>query len=81
MITVMRVRLELILAMVFAVAAVASAIWPTWIESLTGLEPDSGSGEAEWWIVIALGAAALIAAALARRDYRAIRLSRGSVTE
>ena len=77
----MRAHLELGLATIFALAAIATAIWPTWIESLSGLEPDSGSGEAEWWIVVGLGAAALIAAMLARRDYVAMRHRRGTVTD
>ena len=68
-----RARLELILAVLFGLAAIATIIWPTWIETLTGLEPDAGSGEAEWWLVILLGAAAVLAGLLARRDFRALR--------
>jgi hypothetical protein len=44
--------------------------WPRWIESLTGLEPDAGSGEAEWAIVILFAALALAVGLLARRDYK-----------
>jgi hypothetical protein len=73
-----RARIEVILAALFAVGAVATLIWPTWIESLTGLEPDKGTGEAEWWLVGLLGLAALIAAILARRDFRKARLSVGT---
>jgi hypothetical protein len=72
-----RARIELILAALFAAGAVATIIWPTWIESLTGLEPDKGTGEAEWWLVALLGVAALGAAVLARRDLRAARLAAG----
>lgn len=68
-----RWRVELVLAAMFAVAATATAIWPTWIESLTGWEPDAGSGEFEVWIVVALAVASAGAALLARRDYRALR--------
>jgi hypothetical protein len=63
----------------FTLASIATAIWPTWIETLTRLEPDGGSGETEWQIVIALGAAALVAAVLARRDHRLARGRRGVV--
>jgi hypothetical protein len=66
----LRARVETVLAALFAIAAVGTAISPTWIERLTGLEPDGGSGETEWWAV-ALAAMALTAALLARRDYRA----------
>ena len=63
-----RIRSEGALAALFAVAAVATAIWPEWIEELTGLEPDGGSGELEWLVVAVLGAVALLLAVLARRD-------------
>ena len=66
-----RARLEAVLAVLFAVAAVSAAIWPTWIEGLTKFEPDGGSGEAEWWVVVLLGAMALTSAVFARRHYRA----------
>lgn len=72
----LRARLELVLAVLFAVAAGATLIWPTWIEGLTGLEPDNGTGESEWWLVVLLGVVAVIAAVLARRDFRAVRPSR-----
>jgi hypothetical protein len=67
----LRARVETVLAALFAIAAVGTAISPTWIETLTGLEPDAGSGETEWWAVALLAAMALTAALLARRDYRA----------
>jgi hypothetical protein len=69
----LRARLEVVLAVLFALGAVATMIWPTWIESLTGLEPDRGTGEAEWWLVALLGLAAVATALLARRDLRALR--------
>jgi hypothetical protein len=65
---------ELGLAVVFAFLAIVTAIWPTWLESMTGLEPDSGTGETEWGIVAVFGLVAVIAGVLARRDYR--RLAR-----
>jgi hypothetical protein len=41
-----------------------TAIHPDWIESLTGLDPDYGSGSAEWAVTLIL-ARALAAVALA----------------
>ena len=73
-----RARIELILTALFALGALTTVIWPTWIESLTGLAPDNGSGEAEWWLVALLGLAALVAGLLARRDLRAARLASGA---
>ena len=72
----MRVRLEAILAATFGVLAVLTALWPTWIESITGLEPDAGSGSFEWAMVAVLAAVALGAAAFARHDYRNLRAAR-----
>jgi len=67
-----RLRIETILAVVFAVLASLTAVWPAWIEAL-GFEPDNGDGTAEWTIVAALGILALAAALLARRDWRRSR--------
>jgi hypothetical protein len=66
----LRSRLETVLAMTLAVLAVVTLFWPRWIEGLTGLEPDAGSGEAEWGIVVLFAVLALAAGLLARRDYR-----------
>jgi len=68
-----RVRTEVVLAGIFAFLAVATAFWPTWIESLFDESPDAGSGALEWAIVGVFGLLAITAAAFARRDYRAIR--------
>lgn len=61
-------KLEALLAGVFAVGAAITAIVPDWIEAF-GVEPDSGTGTAEWTIVIASGLAALIIGFLSRRHY------------
>lgn len=64
-----RVWVEGLLAVLFALAAAATAIWPHWIEQLTGLEPDGGSGSAEWGLVVALGCVSVAAAGLSRWEY------------
>jgi hypothetical protein len=51
-------------------------LWPTWIESITGLEPDAGSSVGEWAVVVVCAVAAMGAAALARRDYRNLKTAR-----
>ncbi|HEY8619472.1 MAG TPA: hypothetical protein VIM01_05310 [Dermatophilaceae bacterium] len=39
-----RARTENIIAIVLAVAAIVTAIWPTWIELAFRVDPDYGSG-------------------------------------
>jgi hypothetical protein len=68
-----KARIETGLAVVAGALAVVTLFWPTWIEALFGVEPDGGSGEAEWWIVAILALAAVMSGFLARRDYRAAR--------
>jgi hypothetical protein len=75
-----RARVEMVLSVIFAVLTIVTLIWPTWIEAVSGFEPDGGSGELEWLIVAAFASIAIVVTALARRDYRAAnrRLARGS---
>jgi hypothetical protein len=63
-----RWKIEAVLAIVFAVATVVTAIVPQWIEAL-GLEPDGGDGSAEWGIVVVLGVLALVATFASRWHY------------
>jgi hypothetical protein len=63
-------RLENAAAAAFAALTVVTLIWPSWIESLTGADPDGGDGMAEWVVVVLFAVLSLAAALLARRDYR-----------
>lgn len=65
-----KARIEMVLAAIFAALAIVTLTWPTWIESLSGLEPDRGSGELEWLITAVFAVVAVGAALLSRRDYR-----------
>jgi hypothetical protein len=65
-----RMRVESILALISAGLFVLTLINPEWIEALTGLEPDAGSGALEWLIAAAFLVAAVVTAVMARRDYR-----------
>lgn len=76
----LRSRIEMTLAAISLVLTVASLIWPTWIESLSGLEPDGGTGETERWLAFVFAAAAVALFLLSRRDRR-IALGRPSAVE
>jgi hypothetical protein len=69
-------KIEAFFAGLFAVGALVTAVVPQWIEEF-GLEPDGGSGSAEWGIVAVLGVVALTAGLLSRRHFvvRARRLA------
>ena len=69
-----RFRIEAILGGLSAVLFVLTLVFPAWIEALTGLEPDAGSGELEFLTAGALLLVALASALLARRDYRRLAL-------
>jgi hypothetical protein len=66
-----RAKIELGFAVVFAVITAVTLLWPAWIESLFGIAPDHGSGEAEWLLVAVLALAGLLLGLLGRRDYSA----------
>jgi hypothetical protein len=70
---VLRARAEIALSAILAIATIVTAVWPSWIETVFGFDPDGGNGQAEWLIVAALAAVTLAAAMLARRDLRAVR--------
>ena len=63
----------MLLGLVSLGLAILTAINNEWIEELTGLEPDAGSGALEWAIVIAFALAAIALGALAVRDGRRLR--------
>lgn len=70
-----RWKVESVLASMFALAALVTAVFPRWIEAL-GLEPDGGDGSAEWGVVALLAVAAVITAALSRRHYASLVAAR-----
>lgn len=66
----LRMRIEVVLAIVFAVLTIATIVDPQWIEQLFQYEPDKGSGDAEWLVSVAFGMATVLASALAGRNWR-----------
>ena len=65
-----RLRIEVVLAAISAALCVLTLVFPEWIEELTGLEPDAGSGALEWIIAGVFLVAAVVSTVLARRDYK-----------
>lgn len=70
---VRRARIEIVLAVLLGAATILTAVWPDWIEGLTGFDPDHGNGTFEWLIVAVLAVATVVVATLARRDLRVVR--------
>jgi hypothetical protein len=68
-----RVKRQTGVAAVFAVLAIVTAVWPSWIEFVFGIDPDGGSGALEQVLVIGFGVLALVVALLAHRSRRAAR--------
>jgi hypothetical protein len=68
-----RAGYEVGLAAMLAVMTLITALWPAWIEGLTGLDPDRGTGELEWLIVVVLLVTTLSTSRIAWRDLRAAR--------
>jgi ABC-type thiamin/hydroxymethylpyrimidine transport system permease subunit len=71
-----RLRIEMVLAVISAILCALTLVFPQWIEELTGLEPDGGSGALEWIIAGLFLVAAVVSAVVARRDYRRLAAHR-----
>lgn len=67
------------LAAAGAILLVVTLISREWIEEVFKVDPDNGSGTAEWLAVAVLLVVALVFGALARMEWR--RASRGPVTD
>jgi hypothetical protein len=61
---------ESVLSCIAGVLALLTAVWPDWIERLTGLQPDAQSGSLEWILAAGCGLAAVLLGTLARREWR-----------
>jgi hypothetical protein len=70
-----RFWVESALSALFAAAAALTLWQPAWIEAVFGVDPDRGSGSLEFGLTLALGAAALLLAILARREWTRARLA------
>jgi hypothetical protein len=65
-----RFWLESALATVSALVLVVTLVWREWIELVFRVDPDGGSGAAEWLVVVVLGAVSAVSALAARVEWR-----------
>ena len=73
----LRMRIEVVLAVVFAILTIATILNPQWIEQLLEFEPDQGSGDAEWLVSVSFGMASVLASVLAGHDWRLLAAESG----
>ena len=71
-----RIRAEIALSAVLLIGFVGTLLVPDWIEAVFGADPDKGSGQLEWAIVIVVGLIGLFFAWLARFEW--VRLRRAT---
>ncbi|MFG3228521.1 hypothetical protein ACGF07_27600 [Kitasatospora sp. NPDC048194] len=65
-----RFWLETALGSLSGLLFLLTLVWPEWIETLLGLDPDAGSGAAEWLVVALLATATAACALAARTEWR-----------
>jgi hypothetical protein len=70
-----RFWLESVLGSITGAVAIITFFWHDWIETIFGVDPDKGSGSAEWLVVAVLLAATLVLAIGARLEWRRARLA------
>jgi hypothetical protein len=70
-------RLIGIIAAVTSCALGAGVLWtllvPDWIEQITGLDPDQGTGEFEWMLIVVMGFIAVVVLFMGRFAWRRAR--------
>lgn len=70
-----RFWLEVAFAACAAGLAVVTLIDPEWVELLSGTNPDGGTGSLEWLIAGSCALASILSGALARQDWRRLRMA------
>lgn len=65
-----RFWVESALATVSALLLVVTIVWHEWIELVFRVDPDGGSGAAEWLVVGVLGVITTVSALAARFEWR-----------
>ncbi len=70
-----RFWVESLLALVTGLVAMVTLFWHDWIEIVFRVDPDKGSGLAEWLIVAALAIITVTLSIIARFEWRHARLA------
>jgi hypothetical protein len=73
-----RLWIEAIAAALSAVVLAVTLVWPQWIETFFGLEPDGGDGSSEWGFTLALVAITFVLFGATFRDWRRLQRRHGS---
>jgi hypothetical protein len=68
-----RFWIEVAMLVLSLASLAATLIDREWIEAVTGLDPDAGSGALEWALTLAFASAALLSASLAWLEWRRAR--------
>jgi hypothetical protein len=74
-----RFWVEVTVAGLVTALAITTLVWRDWFEAISGEDPDHGDGSLEWLVTGALAIAALLTAALARREWHRSRPARAAV--
>jgi undecaprenyl pyrophosphate phosphatase UppP len=61
---------ESIVGSITGIMAVVTLFWHDWIETVFGVDPDKGSGSAEWLVVVILLLVTVVLAVAARLEWR-----------
>jgi hypothetical protein len=70
----LRRNLDTLLALCALIGLAVTLMWPQWVEGLTGLDPDGGSGAVEWVVVTVL---AVLASVFGARAWKVLRPTTG----
>jgi len=67
-----RARVEMTVAALAGILGAVTIVWRDWLELLFGVDPDGGSGAAEWLVVTSCFAVTVALLLLALRDASAM---------
>jgi hypothetical protein len=72
-----RLWAETVVAAISGSLCLITALWPDWIEAVSGWDPDQHNGAVEWAIVAMLLLLTIVMLAMADRSRRRLRLADG----